>query len=58
VGAVESFLRRYAAKHFDCCEDVELPRRNEPRRLYRTAEALPVLREWQAKRTARKTTDE
>jgi hypothetical protein len=40
---VESALRRFRKKHPDCCEEVENPRKNQPRYLYRTADVLPIL---------------
>lgn len=41
--AVESFLRRYRNKYPDCCTEVDAPRRNEPRILFRLADVwLPL----------------
>jgi hypothetical protein len=45
VGQVGSFLRRYAEKYPDCWIDNDHPRKGEPKKLYRTADVLPVLRE-------------
>jgi hypothetical protein len=39
---VEAKLRRYRCKHRDCCVEVDNPRRNQARILYRTAVVLPV----------------
>jgi hypothetical protein len=43
VDRVESALRRFRKDHPDCFTEVENPRKNEPRYLYRTAEVCPVL---------------
>jgi hypothetical protein len=40
---LESALRRYRAHHLDCWHEVENPRRNEPRIMYRVAEVSPVV---------------
>jgi hypothetical protein len=48
---VETFLRRYRQSHRDCFQEVEHPRRNEARILYRTDDVWPALLqrlpEWQ-----------
>lgn len=43
VARVESFLRRYRAKHPDCFIESSCSRRNEPRYLFRTADVWPAL---------------
>jgi hypothetical protein len=51
---VESFLRRYRKRYPDCCEQIESPRKNEPKYLYRTKDVVPVLT---AKLTNKRRTD-
>lgn len=45
VPAVESFLRRFRLANFDCFEEMESRRRNDPRFMYRTARVLGPLKE-------------
>jgi hypothetical protein len=40
---VESALRRFRSDHPDCAFEVDNPRRNEPRYLYRSADVRPVM---------------
>jgi hypothetical protein len=40
---VESFLRRFREDHPDSFTEVDNPRKNEPRYLYRTADVWPAL---------------
>jgi hypothetical protein len=58
VNAVETFLRRYRRDHEDCYrqDHEEMPRRNEPRFLYRTRDVLPALR-GRKRRPSRRTDD-
>jgi hypothetical protein len=46
LDAVDSFLRRYRSKHPDCYTQIESPRKNESRYLYRPADVWPALLEW------------
>jgi hypothetical protein len=45
VSRVESFLRRFRESHPDCSIQVDSPRKNEPRVLYRTADVWPALQQ-------------
>jgi hypothetical protein len=45
VDRVETFLRRLRDKQKDCFVEVDSPKKNEPRYLYRTEEVVPALQE-------------
>jgi hypothetical protein len=45
VSRVESFLRRFREDHPDSFTEVDNPRKNEPRYLYRTADVWPALQQ-------------
>jgi hypothetical protein len=45
VDRVETFLRRFRAKHIDCFIEVDSPKKNEAQYLYRTEDVLPALEE-------------
>lgn len=49
TGGVETFLRRYRKEHPDCFREVDNPRKNEARYVYRTSDVWPALQEWAAK---------
>jgi hypothetical protein len=49
--AMDSALRRFAKTHYDCREEVENPKRNEPRFVYRRRVVQPLLDRYQNRRT-------